>query len=195
MILPLQPLVTMTLTAPAQAARAILSVQWPREVLWTSLVLAISLNALIYSVQELLFPLPSAVVFPRFSPLSYFAAMLMMQVVFIYALFVSGRWLGGQGRVEHLLAVVVWLQLLQVALQLAMTVLFLIAPVLAGLVNLAATLFGLFIFVNFINEAHRLGSIWRAFGVMIMASITIALALSFLLGLVGPSFLGIPANV
>jgi len=28
-----------------------------------------------------------------------------------------------------------------------------------------------------------------------MASITIALALSFLLGLVGPSFLGIPANV
>jgi len=31
--------------------------------------------------------------------------------------------------------------------------------------------------------------------VLIMASITIALALSFLLGLVGPSFLGIPANV
>ncbi|PCJ04879.1 MAG: hypothetical protein COB16_17360 [Rhodobacteraceae bacterium] len=195
MIMSLQPLLAMTLKSPAQAARALLSIQWQRQVLWTGLVLAIVLNALIYSVQELLFPMPDEVVFPRLSPLSYFVVMLIIQAVFIYGLFAAGRWLGGKGQVEDLLVVVVWLQLLQVALQLIMTVLFLVAPVLAGLLNLGATLFGLFIFINFINEAHQFGSIWRAFGVLIMASITIALALSFLLGLVEPSFLGLSANV
>lgn len=195
MLLPLQPLVIMTITAPAQAARTILSIQWPRQVLWGGLALAIVLNAMIYSIQELVFPLPADVIFPRLAPLSYFAVMLILQIVFVFALFASGRWLGGQGRVEDLLAVVVWLQLLQVVLQFTMTLLFLIAPGLAGVLNLAVTMFGLFIFVNFINEAHQLGSIWRALGVLLMASITIALVLSFLLGLVGPSILGLSANV
>ncbi|WP_270918203.1 YIP1 family protein [Parasedimentitalea psychrophila] len=195
MILHLQPLVMMTLTSPAQAARSILSVPWPRQLLWSAMVLAIALNAIIYSAQEILFPLPSEVVFPRLSPLGYFAVVLVLQVVFVFALQASGRWLGGQGKFDELLAVVVWLQLLQVALQLAMTVLFLVAPSLAGILNLAATLFGLFIFSRFINEVHQLQSIWRAFGALLMASIIIALALSFLLGLVGPSFLGLSANV
>ena len=106
------------------------------------MVLAIALNAIIYSVQEILFPLPSEVVFPRLSPLGYFAVVLVLQVVFVYALQASGRWLGGRGKFDELLAVVVWLQLLQVALQLAMTLLFLVAPSLAGILNLAATLFG-----------------------------------------------------
>jgi len=195
MIMQLQPLLAMTLTAPAQAARIILSIRWPKQALWTGLMLVIALNALIYSLHELLFPLPSDVLYPHFSPLSYFAVMLTLQVVFIYALFATGRWLGGQGNVDDLLALVVWLQLLQVAWQMALTLLFLVAPIMAGLLNLAASLFGFYIFVHFINQAHQLGSIWRAFGVLLMAIIAIALALSFFLGLAGPSLLGLSANV
>ena len=195
MITHLQPLVTMTLMAPSQAARKILTLHWPRQVLWSGLILAIALNAIVYSFQEFLFPVPHELGFPKLLPLTYFAVMLALQVVFIFALFTTGRWLGGQGNVEDLLVLVVWLQLLQVALQIVMTLLFLVAPLLAGLLNLVATLFGLFIFANFINEAHRLGSIWRAFGVLLMASITIALVLSFILGLAGPSLLGLSANV
>ncbi|TLP64240.1 hypothetical protein FEE96_10660 [Parasedimentitalea maritima] len=191
----LQPLVMLTLTAPGQAAGNILTLKWPRQVLWTGLILAIALNAIVYSFQELVFPLPSDLGLPKLSPLTYFGVMLAIQVVFVFALFVMGRWLGGQGSLEDLLVLVVWLQLLQVALQIIMTLLFLVAPLLAGLLNLAATLFGLYIFANFINEAHRLGSLWRAFGVLLMASIAIALVLSFILGLAGPSLLGLSANV
>ena len=195
MILPLQPLILMTVTAPEKAARSILSVAWPRKAMWNSLVLIIALNAIIYSLQEMLFPLPSEVVFPRLMPLVYFAVVLALQVVFIHTLQASCRWLGGQGTIDGLLAVVVWLQFLQLVLQLAMTVLFLVAPVLAGLLNLAVTFFGMLIFANFINEVHQLKSLWRAFGALMMASIIIALALSLLLGLTGPSFLGFSANV
>ena len=195
MILPLQPLVTMTITSPALAARSILSVAWPRQALWCAMVLIVALNSIIYSLQEILVPLPSEVAFPRLSPLGYFTVVLVLQVVFIFALQASSRWLGGQGRMEGLLAVVVWLQFLQVVLQLAMTLLFLVAPSIAGLLNLAATLFGLLVFASFINEVHQLQSNWRAFGALMMASIIIALALSFLLGLAGPSFLGLSANV
>lgn len=195
MMIPLQPLVSMTLSSPTQAARTILAVAWPRQVLWIGMTLAIVLNSLIYSIQEILFPIPSEIIFPRFSPLGYFVVMMTLQVVFVYALLAAGRWLGGTGKIERLLAVVVWLLFLQITVHLAMTILFFIAPSFAGILNLATTLIGLFIFVCFINEALQLQSNWRAFGVLLMASIIIALALSFLLGLVGPTILGLSANV
>ncbi|MGR3759399.1 YIP1 family protein [Roseobacteraceae bacterium NS-SX3] len=191
----LTSLAVMTVTAPAQAARSILARSWPREVLWGGLLLSIVLNAMIYTLQQWLFPLPEGTVIPQLAPGAYFAAMLVLQVAFIAMLTISGRWLGGQGVLADLLAVLVWLQLLQAAAQGAVTVLFFVAPALAALANLAVNIFAFFILLHFINEAHRLGSIWRALGVLLMSSLAILFAIIFLLGLIGPDTLGLPNNV
>ena len=191
----LQSLVILTITDPAQAAQMLLASRFSRHVLWNALALAVVLNALIYSAQEMLFPLPTDIVIPRLPALAYFFVMLGLQIIFVHVLKIAGKWLGGQGGLHDILVLVVWLQLLQVLVQVVMTVLFVFTPVFAGLLNLAIMLFSIYILANFINEAHQLKSVWRAFGVLLMASAIIALALSFLLGLAGPSLLGSSANV
>lgn len=191
----LTTLALLTVKAPREAARRILAQEWPREALWTAFLLSVVLNTCVYTLQQVLFPLPPEVLLPRFSPGAYFGAVLVLQLAFIAMLATAGRWLGGQGNLAALLAVITWLQLLQAALNGAVIGLFLILPAFAALLNIAVNILVFFILLHFVNEAHRFGSIWRALGVVMMASLILVFALIFLAGLIGPANLGLPEHV
>jgi hypothetical protein len=185
----------LTVTSPAEAARMILSRGYQGEVAWTALLLATVLNAMQYALQGLLVPLPPGSGIPQFSTGAYLVLALVLQVVLVGGLYLAGRWLGGRARGFDLMILLSWLQIVLVAAQAALSLMFLVAPFIAALGNLIVSITGIYILVNFINEAHGLGSLWRALGVLLMAAIAIALSLSFLLALIGPAFLGISANV
>ncbi|KIC22418.1 YIP1 family protein [Leisingera sp. ANG-Vp] len=185
----------LTLKAPKDAAQQILAQDWPREALWTAYLLSVVLNTCVYTVQQILFPLPPEILLPNFTPGAYFAVVFVLQLGFIAMLATTGRWLGGQGNLASLLALVTWLQLLQAGLNGAIVAVFLVLPPLASLLNIAANVVVFFILLHFVNAAHRFGSVWRSLGVVLMASVILVFALLFLVGLIGPANLGLPENV
>ncbi|WP_424977500.1 YIP1 family protein [Leisingera sp. S232] len=185
----------LTIKSPRDAAQHILAQQWPREALWTGFLLSVVLNTCVYTAQKILFPLPPEVLLPRFAPGAYFAIVLVLQLCFIAMLSTSGRWLGGQGSLPSMLALVTWLQLLQAALNGAIVLAFLVMPTLAALLNIAANIIVFFILLHFVNAAHRFSSVWRSLGVVLMASLILVFALLFIVGLIGPANLGLPDNV
>jgi hypothetical protein len=62
-------------------------------------------------------------------------------------------------------------------------------PALAGILMIAASLIGIWIMAHFVNEAHRLDSLGRAFGVLIAAFLAMVLGVSALLSVVGIGFI------
>lgn len=184
-----------TVRSPQLAADRILSASWPREVVWTAFLLSVVLNSCVYALQQILFPLPPEVLLPRFSPGAYFVVVLALQAAFVAMLSATGRWLGGQGSFLALLAVITWLQLMQAGLNTALIVMFLALPSLAALANIGVNILVFVILLHFVKAAHGFDSIWRALGVVLMASLILVFALLFLLGLIGPTNLGFPEHV
>jgi hypothetical protein len=183
-------LALLTLRDPAEGGRRILAMNLAREVLWTALLLALVLNTLLLTAQNVMTPpgpeMPSLFT----SPGLYFVMMAGGQILFIFGIYLAGGWLNGQGCLRDVMAVMVWLQLLQVVVQALVMVLLFVAAPLAMLLNFAAMLYGLYILLHFIDQAHRLNSLMRAAGVLAAALFAIAVALSLLIALVGGTLTG-----
>ena len=102
----------------------------------------------------------------------------------------TGYFMGGTGSLDDILSVMIWLQFLRVLVQVVSIVLLLTLPLLAALLTLAAAILGLWIFVHFIDQAHRFGSPLKSVGVIVASFIGMVMGLSILLALFGGGFLG-----
>ncbi len=185
----------MTLRQPDATARSILLRQWPREAIWTGLLLAVVLNALFYALLNLWFPLVGQLALLTLSTGSYIVASLLFSLGFTALLGFCGRWLGGSGAFLPLLSLMVWLQFVQLALQMILILVMLLSPLIGGLLSLLSNVFVFFVLLNFVNEAHGFASLWRALAVVLMAAIVTLFAMTFIVGLVGPTFFGLPEHV
>lgn len=188
-------LIVQTVRDPSQAAARLMAVQASREVLWTALFLVAVLNTLIYTLTNILVPAQSPLPVAFESPLVFLVIVAGGLVLTVHALYWTGRALGGRGGLGDILVLMIWLQALRVGVQAITLVLLLIAPVFAALIAVAAAFVGIWILVHFINAAHYLGSIPRAAGVLVAAVLALALGLSFILSLIGATFLGSAAYV
>ena len=180
MSLNLQALAKQTLFDPRAAAGQLIALRQglSAEALWSGVVLAAVLNALVISLGIYVFP-PSpeqAGLMPRvfFRPglLAMVAAGAIVLMVFV--LHWAGRMLGGAGDLRDMLVVVTWLQIVQVGLLLAGLSLALVAMPLAGLANMAAFFWGLWILIAFVDRVHGFMSPMRSLGVL-AASIALLL--------------------
>lgn len=188
----------LTLRQPGVAARSILLRQWPNEAIWTGLFLAVILNALFFGVLGLILPDSSELAMFDMSLESPGLSLMvsaLRSVLFAAMLTLGGRWLGGTGHFMSILSLLVWDQLLQLALMSVAVVVMLISPQLGNMVFLVIGLVLLFVLLNFVNEAHGFASLWRAFAVVLMASMVMFFAMIFIVGLLGPANLGLPENV
>ena len=178
-------MILLSIKDPAEAARRLIAWNLSREVLWTGLALAAVVNTLLFSLSGLLMPGP-AMVMPLFqSPLIYLGMVSVGLVLTVVAIYWAGRILGGRGALTDVLVVVLWLQVLRVLVQVVTLVLSLTIPMLAMLLVLAATVLGIYILLHFVDQAHRLNSLPRAGGVLILSFVLMAVALSVLLALFG----------
>ena len=184
-----------TLKKPGEAARSILLLNLSKEAIWTALFLIIVLNAAFYTLMNLLFPLTAELAFLKLSTGSYIAVSTGLTVLFALFLSLTGRWMGGEGRFQPLLILLIWLQAIQLVLQVAVVALTLLTPLLGSLLGLGGNLLLLFVLLHFVSEAHGFASLWRAAAVVLLATVLLFFALLFIVALIGPATIGLPDHV
>ncbi len=192
----LKNLAVLTLTDPAEAARQLMAMNLGREVLWVAFALAIVLNTLLQTASNVVFPVIDSEFQGIANSLVLYVAIvgggLFLSILAFYHV---GRRMGGTGSFNDIMVLMVWLQFLRVAVQAAGLIFLMTIPVLSALLAFAAFVVGLYITVHFLDQAHRLGSLPRAVGVLFLSVLAIAALLILVLSLVGAPMLGLSAHV
>lgn len=191
----LRDLVVLTVKSPAQAARVLLDIDIPREALWIGLVLVAVLNGILFTLSNLLVPGPSPLPEMFLVPALYTALVAGGLVLTVYALYWTGRFMGGSGTLDDIMLAILWLQGLRVALMVVVILLILTVPVLSALLVFGASIYGLFILLHFVNQAHRLNSLAKSAGVLVASMVAIVLGLTLLFSLFGGPISGLSAYV
>lgn len=180
------------LSEPREAASTLLSMGVPREAYWPAFFLLVVLSVLLNEIASLFSPAPPlAMVMP---PVIMGMLTALISAISIWAVWKVGQAMGGTGTFNETLLLTIFLQAILFAGQLVELVLMLAMPVLAGLFSLALVIFAMWLNINFIATLHGFSSLWRAFGVLIMATLGVALVLIFLMTLtgIGPEVVGSP---
>ncbi|MFT7594944.1 MAG: hypothetical protein ACI8R4_002270 [Paracoccaceae bacterium] len=188
-------LVITSIKDPASAARSLMALQLPSQVLWTALALVAVLNTALFTLSNLLMPGPSPLPETFNSPMVYLTIVVVGLILTIYALFWVGRLFGGKGSVADIMVLIVWMQVLRVLAQGAALILVMTLPFLAMIEVFAATLIGVYMLVHFVDQAHRFGSIGRSALVLIASLLAIAVGLSLIVAFVGGPNVGSLPNV
>ncbi len=189
-------LVATTITNPAEAARWLLGLNLTRETLWLAMALAVVLNAFLHVLSSFLFPLTDPDLQAIAGSLVFYVVVVVGSLLLsIGAFYLVGQKMGGVGSFNDLMTLMVWLQYLRVLVQAAALILTIVAPNLLPFLAIPMFLLGLFITVHFIDQAHRFGSPLKAFGVLVLSAIALAVAFTVLLSLIGGPMMGVPANV
>ncbi|HCW83422.1 MAG: YIP1 family protein [Planktotalea sp.] len=184
-----------TLSQPRDAAAEILSIRPNRSVMWSALVLAVLLNTMVYQIS--LFASPPQVALPViFSSPIIFAILIGSGLVLsIYSITYAGRFIGGRAVLDDVMALLIWLQFLRFAVQLAAFLLMPIIPGIAGLLILCATLYGMWLLLQFVDVAHGFENLLTSFFALILSGLGIVLGLAILLSLLGVQNMGLTPYV
>lgn len=184
-----------TVVAPRDVARLLLAMNLPSQALWLAFALVIVLNTLMFSASLMLVPANDLFGAVLVNP-TVFGAMLAVSVgALIVAVTLCGRPMGGRAGVAQIAILVIWLQALRVVMQAVVAVVGPFSLFLSGVLISAASVLGIWIFVNFIDVAHEMGSLLRAGLVLLLAVVGMMLGLSLIFSLLGVQTGGIPGYV
>lgn len=188
-------LLVQTLFAPRNAAGVLIALNLPQRWLWMALALMSVLNSIVYSVTLHLTPTsdPMAIAMmpPAFhSPVLFTMFLFGALAITVLTLYWIGQGFGGKGRLDDMLVLICWLQVLRLILQLVVAVLVIVAPVLGAMVIFIASLWGIYILIGFVDAAHRFDNMFKAAGVIVLAMVAMAVGLSMLLSMIGVAAMG-----
>ena len=182
-------LVRQTLFEPRDAARALMAMRLPQEVLWQALALMSVLYTITYTLSlgttgpvdasEML--MPAVFQAPVVLALALFGG-LALTVIAVRAI---GQAIGGTAETVDVLVLITWLQVLRLMVQVGIVVLALGAPPLAGLAAIVVAVWGLYIFINFVDAAHGFDNRLKAFGAIILSVFAMVMGLRAILSLAG----------
>lgn len=182
-------LARLTLQDPRQATRALLSEGVPMRARTGGLLLVAVVSAVFASLQlgsapQALDPLSAFMLASPFRAAVVQWLFLALTVVLVHRV---GRVFGGRGSFPDALLVVVWLQLLTLAIQVLQLAATLIAPPLAGIIGLGGFVLFLWLMTAFIAELHGFRSRGLVFLGMVLTALGVGLVLGFVLILIlGP---------
>lgn len=174
-----------TLRDPRGMAARLIALDLGLPTLWTALALGAVLNALIFSVNMMLFPTTFPVPGLFSNPVLYAVAMAGGMVITMHLLTWVGGMMGGQGKLADVTVVLVWLQYLRLAAQAVLLLLTILMPVLAVMATLVVAFYSLWLLLNFLDVAHRFESLGKSALVLVFAVVGITIGLSFLIALIG----------
>lgn len=172
-----------TIRSPATAARDLMALNLPSQALWAGLGLVAVAHALFYLFSETVSPSPVTQIIG--SPLRYFLLVAVNMALTAFALHRVGRMMGGEAALDDVLVLIVWLNGLYLVSLLAVLLIGLAVPLLGMVLVFATVILGFWITLHFVNEAHRLGSLFRAFGVIVAAIIVVFICLSLVQVILG----------
>jgi len=179
----------LTLRQPEQAARWLIGQDWPMQVRWMALALAVSLSGVLAYVSTLLFPIPAGQEAAVFSlgqqPVVLAGTQLVAIVLGAVLMSGVGRMFGGQGTFADALLLTVWIEVMLLVVQVAQIVLSLALPSLGGLLGIAAVALFLWLTVQFAKALHGFTSAPKVLLVMFATLLSVGFALSFILAAFG----------
>jgi len=112
--------------------------------------------------------------------------------VLVLAVHWGGRMLGGKGTMSDAILAVVWLQFIMALLQAAQLIAVVILPPIAGLLGIAGLGLFFWLLTGFVAELHGFRSRGKVFLGVLLALIAVAVALVFILTLIGVTLPGMP---
>ena len=184
-----------TIQRPREAAVEVMQLNLPRSVLWSALALAVVLNTIAYQLSLFMSP-PQATIPLLFSSPIVFAFLIGAGLILsIYSITYAGRFIGGKAVLDQIMALLVWLQFMRFAVQIAAVFLMPLVPGLSGLMVLCATFYGMWILLQFVDVAHEYNSLASSFGALILSGLGIMLGLAILLSLLGVQNMGLTPYV
>ena len=159
----------------------------PQAVLWQALALLSVLYTIVYTISLRLSPpveTSDASCRRRFRrrwcSLCRSSGALALTVIALRAI---GQALGGTGEIGDVLVLITWLQVLRLMVQVGVLMLALGSPPLAGMAIIVVAVWGLYIMINFVDAAHDFDNRFKAFGVIILSVVAMAIGLSAVLSL------------
>lgn len=185
----------LTLRDPPAASDVILGWNLSKEAMWTAIALVSVVVTILSTVSNIILPVPAPLNAIVGSPFIYFIIAAGGFVATVHAIYWTGRMLGGRGRLEDLMVLLLWLQAMRAVAQVAVLVTLVIAPILASFLVLLIAIATIWVFINFISIGLHLNSMVRAIVVLVVAALALIIGLSFLLSLIGVSAVGVPLNV
>jgi hypothetical protein len=188
-------LAILTLRDPASAAEVVLNWRMPKEAVWTAVALVSVIITMLSTLSNMIFPVPAPLSALVANPFMYFVIAAGGFIATVHAIYWTGRMMGGQGDINDLMVLLLWLQALRAAAQVGVLILLVLAPVLASFLVLFVAAATLWVFVHFISIGLQLNSILRALVVLIVGALALIAGMSFLLSLIGISAVGVPLNV
>jgi Yip1 domain len=176
-------LTQLTLQDPRQATRVLLAEGVPMRARTGGLLLVAVVSAVFASLQlgtspQALDPLSAFMLASPFRAAVVQWLFLALTVILIHRV---GRAFGGRGSFPDALLVVVWLQLLTLAIQVLQLAATLVAPPLAGIIGLGGFVLFLWLMTAFIAELHGFSSRGLVFFGMVLTALGVGLVLGFVL--------------
>ncbi|MDV4144218.1 MULTISPECIES: Yip1 family protein [Shimia] len=181
-----------TIFDPAGAGRRIVALDIAPNTGWMLLGLATVLNTLLFFAMSAMFPAPNAMPFVFLSvPWRVALTMFVAVAMSVVALYWSGRILDGKARFGDILAMIAWLQIMRVAVQVVTIVLSLVAPFIGALLAFGAGIYGIWILIQFVNVAQAYASIGKAVMNVILTMVALVMMLSLTLSFLGVAVTGV----
>jgi hypothetical protein len=174
-----------TLRDPRGTAERLIALDLGLPTLWTALALGAVLNTILFSVNMMMFPTTFPLPGLFSNPILYAMAMAGGMVITMHLLTWVGGMMGGQGRLADVTVVLVWLQYMRLAAQAVLLVMTMLVPALALMATLVVAFYSLWLLLNFLDMAHRLGSLGKSALVLVFSVVGITIGLSILIALIG----------
>lgn len=192
----LSELIRLSIFDPRKAARMVLDLQFSREILWMMVLLVVILSVLLTYVTMVAAGGTSVEVLGIAQSPMFLAIFMAANMVFlIFALLWTGKALGGFGTLEGFIAVITWLQALLLLAQAIQTVLALVSPTLSSTFGVVSLVYGVWVLIQFITEAHGFTHWGRGVAVLVLGILGVTAGISLILGVIGVSTVGLSSYV
>ena len=186
-----------SLQSPRDAIRQVIASDPPMTARWIALVLVAIASTFLMLLGLSLVPaeeLPPALVWWTGSPLSLAAFNLVILFVLVHLLFRLGRFRNGRGSFADSLTVLIWFQILMLAVQAVQLALQVLLPPFALAASYAGLVLFFWLLTNFVAELHGFASLTKTFFGILVAFAVLILLLGFGLVLLVAMTVGVPST-
>jgi hypothetical protein len=186
-----------SLQSPRDAIRQVIASDPPMTARWIALLLVAIASTFLMLLSLSLVPsdeLPPALVWAMGSPLSLAMIHLVMLLVSVHLLFRIGRFRNGRGSFADSLTVLIWFQIIMLAVQAVQLALQVLLPPFALAAYFAGLVLFFWLLTNFVAELHGFASLSKTFFGILVALAMLILLLGFGLALVIAVTVGVPAT-
>jgi hypothetical protein len=186
-----------SLQSPRDAIRQVIASEPPMTARWIALLLMAIASTFLTLLSLSLVPsdeLPSEFLWLMGSPLSLAALHLVMLFVSVHLLFRIGRFWHGRGSFADSLAVLIWFQIIMLAVQAVQLGLIALLPPFAPAAFYAGLVLFFWLMTNFVAELHGFASLSKTFFGILVALAVLTLVFAFVLALLIAVTVGVPAT-